>query len=70
MLFRSYDVQHMRMIFEGRFRATDETMYGLHAERLFELESQMKDDAEYQMKLYPVSEWIVAQQGIDRKSVV
>jgi len=59
-----YDVQHMRIIFEGRFRATNETMYGLHAERLFELESQMKDDAEYQMKLYPISEWITAQQGI------
>lgn len=59
-----YDVQHMRMIFEGRFRATNETMYGLHAERLFELESQMKDDAEYQMKNYPISQWIIAQKGI------
>lgn len=64
LIHSMYDVQHMRMIFEGRFRTTDETMYGIHADRLLELESQMKDDAEDQMKLYPVSEWIVAQKGI------
>lgn len=64
LIHSMYDVQHMRMIFENRFKATNETMYGIHADRLLELESQMKDDAEDQMKRYPVSEWIMAQKGI------
>lgn len=64
LIHSMYDVQHMRMIFENRFKATNETMYALHADRLNELESQMKDTAENQMKLYPVSKWIVAQKGI------
>lgn len=59
-----YDVQHMRIIFEGRFRATNETMYGKYVDRLVELEMFMKDNAETQTKLYPVHEWIIAQKGL------
>lgn len=59
-----YDVQHMRIIFEGRFRATNETMYAKYVDRLFELEAFMKDHAEAQTKLYPVHEWIIAQKGL------
>ncbi len=49
-----YDVQHMRIIFEGRFRATNETMYAKYVDRLYDLESFMKDNAETQTKLYNV----------------
>jgi len=59
-----YDIQHMRLIFEGRFRATKDNRYGRFSDNLFSIEANMKDDIESQAKLYPISEWITAQKGL------
>lgn len=59
-----YDIQHMRIVFEGRFQATADTMYALYIERLVGLESFMKDNAEAQTKQYPIHKWLIAQKGL------
>jgi len=59
-----YDAQHMRIIFEGRFRATSDNIYGYYVEHLDELEAKIKDDIERQVKLYPIHEWIIGQRGL------
>ncbi len=59
-----YDVQDMRLRFEARFKATEESQYAAYADNLFTLEQIMKDSAERQTKLYPIHEWIIAQKGL------
>ena len=59
-----YDAQHMRIMFENRFKMTNELRYGRLAEQIAKVESYIKDDAEKQLHHYPISEWIVAQKGI------
>lgn len=59
-----YDVQHMRIIFENRFRAIHDNRYVIYADRLLTIENGLKDDLEEQTKLYSIHEWIIAQKGL------
>jgi hypothetical protein len=59
-----YDVQHMRILFENRGKAINDTRFKKYAEDLESVESVMKRDAMQTTKTFPIHKWIIEQKGL------
>lgn len=59
------DIQHTRLVLEGRARNLNEASYDDHISSLLHMEEDMKAQIKVQLrKEYPVHHWIISQKGL------
>ena len=64
LVMSMYDVQHMRILIENRFRGTDNNELIEFVKGMNGLETGVKELIESETKTYPIHEWIIAQKGL------